>query len=182
MKNKVDILMHPVRIKISQALMRNKDKETGLSPREMLEIIKDVPQATLYRHIQVLLDAGIIHVVSEKKIRSVSEKYYALNAEEARLSSEDWRKASLDDKINYYNYYQLSLLNQYKTYLTNLEEENSADRSTFSIVEMALTNEEFEDFQVELNNLMMKYYNDTSKNKEKDAPIRTIGVTIIPDS
>ncbi|MCF3942301.1 helix-turn-helix domain-containing protein [Oceanobacillus alkalisoli] len=180
MTNKVDILMHPVRIKISQVLMRN--KENGLSPREMLKSIKDVPQATLYRHIQVLLDAGIIRVLKEKKVRSVSEKYYILNAEQARLSSDDWKKASLDEKINYYSYYQLSLLNQYKTYLTNLENDNSEDGSTFSIVELNLDDDKFKDFQVELNNLMLKYYNDTSKNSEKHVPIRTIGVTIIPDS
>ncbi|MFB1050626.1 helix-turn-helix domain-containing protein [Paraliobacillus sp. JSM ZJ581] len=180
MTNKVEILMHPVRVKISRALMRN--KENGLSPREMLEIIKDVPQATLYRHIQVLLDAGIIRVVKEKKVRSVSEKYYILNEEKVLLSSADWNKASLDEKINYYSYYQLSLLNQYKNYLTHLDNDDSADGSTFSMVELKLDDERFKDFQTELNDLMVKYYNDTSKNTEKNAPIRTIGITIIPDS
>ena len=62
--------------------MRN--KENGLTPLEMVKIIKDVPQATLYRHIQILLDSGIIRVIKEKKVKSVSEKYYTLNEEEAR--------------------------------------------------------------------------------------------------
>jgi len=44
MLNKVEVLMHPVRMKISQALLRN--KENGLTPLEMVKIIKDVPQAT----------------------------------------------------------------------------------------------------------------------------------------
>lgn len=65
MNNKAEVLIHPVRMKISQALMRN--KETGLTPLEMVKIIEDVPQATLYRHIQVLLDAGIIQIIKEKK-------------------------------------------------------------------------------------------------------------------
>lgn len=69
MINKAEILMHPVRIKISQALMRN--RENGLTPLEMLKIIKDVPQATLYRHIQVLLDAGVIRIVKEKSKVSI---------------------------------------------------------------------------------------------------------------
>ena len=71
--NKAEILMHPVRIKISQALMRH--NESGLTPLEMVKIIQDVPQATLYRHIQILLDAGVIKVIKEKKVRSVTEKY-----------------------------------------------------------------------------------------------------------
>lgn len=65
MSNKVEILMHPVRIKICQALLRN--KEEGLTPLEMVKILKDVPQATLYRHIQVMVDSGIVSVVSEKR-------------------------------------------------------------------------------------------------------------------
>lgn len=178
MKNKVDILMHPVRMKISQVLMRN--RETGLTPLEMLKIIKDVPQATLYRHIQILLDAGIIRVSKEKKVKSVIEKYYVLNESEARLSSDEWEKASVDEKINYYSYYQLSLYNQYKNYLMNLGKDNSEDSSTFSILELKLDDETLDSFQTELNNLVMKYYNSSSKDSEENAPIRTIGVTIIP--
>jgi len=180
MENKVDILMHPVRVKIAQVLMRN--RKTGLTPLEMLKIIKDVPQATLYRHIQVLLDAGIIRVSKEKKVKSVIEKYYVLNESEARLSSDEWEKASVDEKINYYSYYQLSLYNQYKNYLMNLEKNNSEDCSTFSILELELDDETFDSFQTELNNLVMKYYNSSSKSSEKNVPIRTIGVTIIPKS
>ena len=48
MRNKAEVLMHPVRMKILQALMQK--KEDGLSTLEMISIIKDVPQATLYRH------------------------------------------------------------------------------------------------------------------------------------
>lgn len=64
MVNKVDVLMHPVRMKICQSLMRN--KENGLTPLEMVKIIKDVPQATLYRQLQIMMDSGIIHVIKEK--------------------------------------------------------------------------------------------------------------------
>lgn len=180
MKNKVDILMHPVRMKISQVLMRN--RETGLTPLEMLKIIKDVPQATLYRHIQILLDAGIIRVSKERKVKSVIEKYYVLNESEARLSSDEWEKASVDEKINYYSYYQLLLYNQYQNYLMNLGKDHSEDSSTFSVLELKLDDETFDSFQTELNNLVMKYYNSSSKGSEKNVPIRTIAVTIIPKS
>ncbi|MGO4276295.1 helix-turn-helix domain-containing protein, partial [Paenibacillus sp. TAF58] len=95
MVNKAEIILHPVRMKISQALMRN--KETGLTSLEMVKIIKDVPQATLYRHIQVLLDAGVIRITKEKKVRSISEKYYTLNEEEAQLRADEWKKSSIKE-------------------------------------------------------------------------------------
>jgi len=179
--NKVEILMHPVRMKISQALMRN--KENGLTSLEMVKIIKDVPQATLYRHIQILLDSGIIRVIKEKKVKSVSEKYYTLNEDEARLDAREWKKASHQEKLNYISYYQLSLMSQYQNYLKKLEKQNCPeDGATFSLVELKIDDESFKEFQNELNELITKYYHTTSKNNGKDATVRTIAVTIIPDA
>ncbi|MFD9625686.1 helix-turn-helix domain-containing protein [Peribacillus muralis] len=179
MVNKAEVLMHPVRIKISQVLMRN--KEHGMTPLEMVKTIEGVPQATLYRHIQAMLDAGIIRVIKEKKVKSVSEKYYALNEMEATIHAEDWKKASTEKKLDYVSLYQLSLMTQYQSYLKKLEEQNGKeDRATFSIVELKLAEDRYMQFQNELNELMTKYYHDSGK--EKGAPVRTIAVTIIPES
>lgn len=32
-----------------------------------------------------MVDSGIVHVIKEKKVKSVSEKYYAINEEDAKL-------------------------------------------------------------------------------------------------
>jgi len=177
--NKTEIIMHPVRMKICQALMRN--KENGLTPLEMIKIIKDVPQATLYRHIQILVDSDIIRVFKEKKVKSVSEKYYVLNEDEAKLDEEEWKEASIEEKLNYVASYQLFLMSQYQNYLNKLEEQNSQeDRATFSVVELKINEQHFLQFQNELNELMTKYYNATGK--VTDGPVRTIAITIIPEN
>lgn len=177
--NKAEILMHPVRMKITQALMRN--KEDGLTPFEMLEVIQDVPQATLYRHIQVLLEADVIRILKEKKVRSVTEKYYTLNEEAARLNAEEWKNLNKEKKLSYISYYQLSLMTQYQNYLLNLEQNKSAeDRATFSLLELKLDDRQFESFQTELNKLMLKYYD--QKTEETHVSTRTVAVTIIPES
>lgn len=171
--------MHPVRMKICQALMRN--KVNGLTPLEMIKIIKDVPQATLYRHLQIMVDSNIIRVIKEKKVKSVSEKYYVLNEEEARLDEDEWKEASIEEKLNYISSYQLLLMTQYQNYLKKLEEQNrQEDRATFSVVELKINEEHFLQFQNDLNELMTKYYNATSK--EIDDPVRTIAITIIPET
>ncbi|MED2039810.1 transcriptional regulator [Bacillus wiedmannii] len=181
MSNKVEILMHPVRMKICQVLMRN--KEDGLTPLEMVKIIKNVPQATLYRQLQTMVDSGIVHVINEKKVKSVSEKYYAINEEDAKIEGSEWKGLSDDQKLNYISYYQLSLMTQYQSYLKKLEEQNSQeDSATFSVVELKLDEEHFGKFQSELNELMIKYYNSQSKNDEIEASIRTIAITIIPET
>lgn len=181
MSNKVEILMHPVRMKICQVLMRN--KEDGLTPLEMVKIIKNVPQATLYRQLQTMVDSGIVHVIKEKKVKSVSEKYYAINEEDAKIEGNEWKGLSDDEKLNYISYYQLSLMTQYQSYLKKLEEQNSQeDKATFSVVELKLDEEHFGKFQNELNELMIKYYNSQSKDDEIEAPVRTVAITIIPET
>lgn len=181
MLNKVEVLMHPVRMKICLALMRH--KETGLTPLEMVKVIKDVPQATLYRHIQIMSEANVIQVIKEKKVKSVSEKYYALNETEAKFNENQWKEISTKKKLDYISYYQFLLLSKYQSYLETLEEQKGTkDGATFSIVEMKLDDEEFTHFQDELNELMTKYYNVGNNREEKGTSTRTVGITIIPDN
>lgn len=181
MRNKVEVLMHPVRMKICQVLMRN--KENGLTPLEMVKIIENVPQATLYRHLQTMVDSGIVHVIKEKKVKSVSEKYYAINEEDAKIEGSEWKRLSNKEKLNYISYYQLSLMTQYQSYLKKLDEQNSQeDNATFSVVELKLDEEHFIKFQNELNELMTKYYHAQSKGNAIEDPVRTIAITIIPEA
>ncbi|MEB2281334.1 helix-turn-helix domain-containing protein [Lysinibacillus xylanilyticus] len=177
MRNKAEVLMHPVRMKILQALMH--DKEEGLSTLEMISIIKDVPQATLYRHIQILMDENIIKIVKERKVRSVTEKFYALNEGAEKLSQEDWTQLTIKQKLNYVSNYQLALLSQYQNYLNSLdEEERLADLATFSFIDLTLTTNQFKSFENELNDLIIKYYNMADSSKETET--KTIAINIIP--
>lgn len=172
--------MHPVRMKIALSLIGNHNK--GLTPLEMLEILKNVPQATLYRHIQVLLEADIIHVSKEKKVKSTSENYYALNEPEDIFGSNEWGEVPKQEKLDYVSYYQLVLLSKYQSYLDKLEEKNEReDTSTFSVLELNLNKSQVSDFQNELNDLMTKYYHNQQKNNDGDDLNHTIGITIIPD-
>ncbi|MGE7688952.1 transcriptional regulator [Lysinibacillus sp. NPDC097214] len=178
MRNKAEVLMHPVRMKILQALMH--DKEEGLSTLEMISVIKDVPQATLYRHIQILVDENIIKIVKERKVRSVTEKFYAVNEGAAKLSKEDWTQLTIKQKLNYVSYYQLALLSQYQNYLHSIDEEDLTDLATFSFIDLTLTNDQFKNFENELNDLINKYYNMADSNKEIDTETKTIAINIIP--
>ena len=74
-KDLIDIVMNPVRQRIIQALMIRKEATSA----QILEQLKDVSRASLYRHIKVLLDAGVIQVVKEESRRGAVEKTYMLN-------------------------------------------------------------------------------------------------------
>ncbi|MFJ5764346.1 helix-turn-helix domain-containing protein [Lysinibacillus sp. NPDC093210] len=178
MLNKAEVLMHPVRMKILQALMHN--TEEGLSTLEMISLIKDVPQATLYRHIQILMDENIIKIVKERKVRSVTEKFYALNEGAAKIDAEEWSKLTKKQKLNYISYYQLALLSQYQNYLNLFEEDCVEDQATFSLLDLSLTKEQFNNFQNDLNDLLTRYYNMSDSSNKTET--KTIALNIIPKS
>lgn len=177
MANKADILMHPVRMKMVQILFRH--KEEGLTPLEMVKMLDDVPQATLYRHLQKLTDANIIRILKEKKVRAVSEKYYVINEEELMFNQAEWGRHTREEKMNYFAFYQILLKSRYEDYL--IRKENSADvadKATFSIAELQLDDETFDQFQKDLQALILSYH---QKEHEANAPHLTVGITIVPE-
>lgn len=71
----VEIVMNPARQRIFQYLLVN---ETG-TVKEMRKALPDIPSASLYRHVKILLDNGILTVVEENRIRGTVESVYKLN-------------------------------------------------------------------------------------------------------
>ncbi len=87
------LMLHPLRLRILRSLGGQQ-----LTPKMLHDRLPDVAQATLYRHLKRLEDAGIITVVSEEPRRGTVEKTYALaqaslsEAELATASAEVWQR------------------------------------------------------------------------------------------
>ena len=75
-KNMMEHLTNPTRAKIFIEIA--KAEQTA---KTLLELLPEISQPTMYRHIKALLDGGIITVASEKKVRGVTEKTYCMNAQ-----------------------------------------------------------------------------------------------------
>src|SRR5699024_4480115 len=89
---------------------------------------------------------------------------------------------SIDEKLNYYSYYQLALFNQYQNYLQKIEKQKTADQAPLSMLDLQLNDTAFQEFQQEFSELMMKYYKKTDETSSEAKKNRFIGVTIIPDA
>lgn len=69
-----DLLLHPVRLRVVQALLGDRALTTG----ELHAELPDVPAATLYRHVGVLADAGVLEVAAQRRVRGSTERTYRL--------------------------------------------------------------------------------------------------------
>jgi DNA-binding transcriptional ArsR family regulator len=75
-----EIVMHPVRLRIIQQL-GGRELTTG----QLREALPDVSQPTLYRHVAILVDAGILAVVDERRVRGAIERTLALGERMAHI-------------------------------------------------------------------------------------------------
>ncbi|MEN6460887.1 MAG: helix-turn-helix domain-containing protein [Syntrophomonas sp.] len=147
MKDMIEVMLNPVRIRIIQELA-NRGNTTAT---ELCEKISDVPRTTMYRHINILLDNNILSVVSEKKIRGSLERTLALNIEE--LSKQNTLENASQNALGF-------LMNRYAKFHNYFNGENpepAEDKIFLSNTILMMDDNEFDQFLLELRELFIKY-------------------------
>ena len=114
---KADLLFHPVRLRILQVLA-----EGPHTTREIAQILKGTPQPSIYRHLKLLLDGGMVTVQETRPVRGVQEKVFGL-AQAPQMNVEDVAGLSKEENLHYFNMYVATLLSDFSNYL----ESSSAD-------------------------------------------------------
>lgn len=110
---KIDLLLHPVRMRLIQAAIG----ASGLTANDFGRRLPDVPPATLYRHLNTLVEAGVLAVVDERKVRGAVEKRYALQPAGLEVTPEDLAKATPEDHLRYFTTFVAGLLGSFSRYL-----------------------------------------------------------------
>ncbi len=91
--SKAKALLHPLRAQIVVAL-----HDRPLTPRQIAAQIETAPLGTVYRHINLLMDAGIIEVVRERRVYGTLERQFALK-ESAEYITEQERQNLTGEEI-----------------------------------------------------------------------------------
>jgi DNA-binding transcriptional ArsR family regulator len=140
-------MLNPVRMRIIQELASRQ----SLTATELCEKISDVPRTTMYRHIGVLLDNGIVSVVSEKKIRGSLERSLALNVGEIT------RNNSLENASQKALGFLMNRYARFHKYFSGANPDPGRDKIFFNTTVLLMDDEEFEQFLSELQGLLGKY-------------------------
>lgn len=118
-ERKADVVLHPTRMRILVLLSGQQ-----MTAQQLAKALPDVPQATLYRHINALAQHQIISVVGERQVRGTTEKLYKLDDQSARLGANDLETATKQDHLRYFTTFVVSLLNDFTRYLDQHEQPN----------------------------------------------------------
>jgi DNA-binding transcriptional ArsR family regulator len=108
----VETVLHPVRLRIVHALM---DRE--LTARQLGAVLSDIPQASLYRHVGRLVDAGVLRVTREEQVRGGTQRTYTVVESAVSLGPGDFDAASPADHQRYFAAFVGALVAGFEQYL-----------------------------------------------------------------
>lgn len=148
---KVDLIMHPVRFRIMRTLA-----EETLTTQEIDDRLPDVPKSSLYRHLKLLLDGGMVDIAETRLVHGIQEKVYRL-VQRPYLGPEDMAGMTADEHLRTFTTYVMTLLKGFSDYLEMAGDTPDllADRVGYTEVAFWATDAELDQFQAAINQALL---------------------------
>lgn len=134
-----DLLLHPVRLRIVQAFLGDRALTTSALATEL----SDIPPASLYRHVAKLVDADVLAVVAERRVRGALERTYVLRLTAASIGPNELAEMSAEDHRQAFMAFVAALLGDYDRYLAGGDIDLIRDGVTYRIAGLWLDDSEF---------------------------------------
>jgi DNA-binding transcriptional ArsR family regulator len=162
-KNNIyNILLNPIRVRIIKVVA----KKQNVTASEILENMKDVSRTTLYRHLNILIEADILTVVEEKKVRGSLERVMALNISKI---SENSQKADIPHETFQF---LMTIYAKFENYFKKDKRDSEKNMIFLNNTVMMMDDKEFENFISDLQKLFVKYdFDSTEGRKPRDISI-----------
>src|SRR5690348_4590588 len=141
-----DLLLHPVRLRIVQAFLGDRALTTG----ELRHELPDVPAGSLYRHVARLVDAGVLSVVAERRVRGAVERTYVLRAAAARIGLDELAKMTPEEHRQAFLAFVAGLIGDAERYLSRGDIDPLRDGASYSLAGLWLDDAEFAELMREL--------------------------------
>lgn len=168
-----DLLLHPIRMRILQALF----DADPLTTAQLRERIPDVAPATMYRQIAVLAEAGVLEVAEERRVRGTTERSYRVHKEEAVVDPAARAAMSREDHLRAFTTFAASLMGDFDRYHAHPEADPAADGVVYRQAAVWLTDDEFAVMVEEIERAVVSRI-----GKERDGRIRrVVSLVVVPD-
>lgn len=170
---RADLLLHPVRLRIVLAAS-GRDVTTA----DIASELPDVPQATLYRQVAILAEAGILEVSAERPVRGTVERTYQVTSGAAALSGDDAATMDADAHQEAFAVFVGTLLESFGRYVTSPGADLAADGAGYRQVPLWLDDDEFITLTDELRTVLERY----ADREPGTGRRRTLTTIVIPDA
>ena len=145
-----DLLLHPVRLRIVQAFLGDRHLTTSALAAELA----DVPAASLYRHVARLVDAGVLSVVAERRVRGALERSGVLRVTAASIGLDEVSAMSAEDHRQAFMAFVAGLLGDFDRYLARDDRDFLRDGAGYRMAALWLDDAEYRELLQELTRVL----------------------------
>ena len=178
MEKLVDLVLHPIRLRIVIALAGRE-----MNAQQLAETLGDVPLASLYRHINRLTKAGVLVVATERHVRGTLEKSYTLSRQGGYLDAQEFASLSREDHLRYFTTFAVSLLDDFSRYIKKPEPLNLlADGVGYQKFPLELSDEEFAEVATAINAAIVPHLNNPPASGRKRRLFATIVMPVVENN
>lgn len=151
---RVDLLIHPVRLRIIQALGQER-----LTTQDLGDRLPDIPLSSLYRHLRLLRRGEVLDVVEKRLVNGIEEKVYAVTGR-THLNRDEMAELTPEEHRKYFATYLLSLMQGFADYVESSAAADgvidmAADCAGYSEVIFFASEAELQAFQEVLNKAVL---------------------------
>ena len=133
------MVLHPVRFQILTLVSGRM-----MSAQSISAALPDVPQASMYRHINKLVEAGVLECVEGGGSRASGERLYTIpTPEAATLSVEETASVSLEDNIQYFTNFCALLMSKGRGFIERKARDGTSG-GAYSFEALYLSDSEYE--------------------------------------
>ncbi|MGH3853200.1 MAG: helix-turn-helix domain-containing protein [Pseudonocardiaceae bacterium] len=134
----VDLLLHPVRLRVVHALSGGRELTTA----ELYARMPEVSKVTVYRHIALLMQAGFLDVADEHRVRGAVERRYRLRQNRPAIDGDAATAISLDDHRRGFAAAMAVLIAEFNAYLDRDDANPTTDSVSYRQDTLWLTPDE----------------------------------------
>jgi AcrR family transcriptional regulator len=171
----VDLLLHPVRLRIVEAFLGDRALTTSALAAELA----DVPPASLYRHVARLVDAGVLAIVAERRVRGALERTYVLRLSAATIGLDEVEGMSADDHRHAFMTFVAGLLGDFDRYLAQGDIDLLRDGVSYRLAGLWLDDAEYAELLRELTRVLQPRLANPPRPGRKR---RILGSVLLPGS
>jgi len=124
--------------------------DRALTTSQLSSELSDVPAASLYRHVARLVDAGVLQVVAERRVRGAVERTYVLRVVAASIGLDEIASMSIEDHRQAFMAFVAGLLADADRYLQRENVDPLRDGVSYRIAGMWLDDAEYADMARDL--------------------------------
>lgn len=155
--NAVDLLLHPVRLRIVHALSSGGE----LTTTQLCARMPDVSRVTVYRQVTLLAEGGFLDVAAEQRVRGAVERRYRLRPDRPMIDADAAAVMTLEDHRRGFAAAMAVLIAEFNAYLDRDGADPTADGVSYRQGMLWLSPREL----AEMTRRMLEILRDSVANK-----------------